>query len=73
MIPVSTSFLRMVRTSIIMILVVLSAACGRDEPTVATAASGTTGDIIAGIFLASDEAAYITGEAVNLSGGSVMH
>jgi len=25
------------------------------------------------VFLASDDAAYITGEAVNLSGGSVMH
>ncbi len=34
MIPVSTSFLRMVRTSIVMILVSFLAACGRDEPTV---------------------------------------
>jgi NAD(P)-dependent dehydrogenase (short-subunit alcohol dehydrogenase family) len=25
------------------------------------------------VFLASDDAAYITGQAINISGGSVMH
>ena len=27
----------------------------------------------AAVFLASDAAAYITGQAINISGGSVMH
>jgi len=27
----------------------------------------------AAVFLVSDDAAYITGQAINLAGGSVMH
>jgi NAD(P)-dependent dehydrogenase (short-subunit alcohol dehydrogenase family) len=46
---------------------------GRAAPDLRRAARETKDVAAVAAFLASDEAEYITGQAINVSGGSIMH